>query len=76
MTAEAKVIYEALLEHGPLDTIRLRREAHMSAESAKSHFGRALMELQVGLKVLPHRRGRGRCLEICVHLRDRAAALS
>lgn len=53
LTAEAKRIYEALLEHGPLDTIRLRREAHMSAESAKSRFDRALVELQVGLKVLP-----------------------
>jgi hypothetical protein len=53
MTAEAKRIYEALLEHGPLDTVRLRREARMSAESAKSRFERALVELQVGLKVLP-----------------------
>jgi hypothetical protein len=53
MTAEAKAIYEALLEHGPLNTIRLRREARMSAESAKSRFERALVELQVGLKVLP-----------------------
>jgi hypothetical protein len=53
MTAEAKAIYEALLENGPLDTIRLRRESRMSAESAKSRFDRALVELQVGLKVLP-----------------------
>jgi hypothetical protein len=53
LTAEAKTIYEALLEHGPLDTVRLRREARMSAESAKSRFERALVELQVGLKVLP-----------------------
>jgi len=53
MTAEAKAIYEALLEHGPLDTVRLRREARMSAESAKSRFNRALVELQVGLKVVP-----------------------
>jgi hypothetical protein len=53
MTAEAKWIYDALLEYGPLDTIRLRREARMSAESAKSRFDRALVELQVGLKVLP-----------------------
>jgi hypothetical protein len=52
MTAEAKAIYEAILENGPLDTVRLRREARMSAESAKS-FDRALIELQVGLKVLP-----------------------
>jgi hypothetical protein len=53
MTAEAKWIYEALLERGPLDTIQLRREARMSAEGAKSRFERALVELQVGLKVLP-----------------------
>jgi hypothetical protein len=53
MTAEAKAIYEALLEHGPLNTIRLRRETRMSAESAKSRFERALVELQVGLKALP-----------------------
>ena len=53
MTAEAKGIYEAILENGPLDTVRLRREARMSAESAKSRFDRALVELQVGLKVLP-----------------------
>jgi hypothetical protein len=53
MTAEAKQIYEALLEHGPLDTVRLRREARLAAESAKSRFERALTELQVGLKVLP-----------------------
>jgi hypothetical protein len=53
MTAEAKAIYEAILENGPLDTVQLRREARMSAESAKSRFDRALVELRVGLKVLP-----------------------
>jgi hypothetical protein len=52
-TAEAKAVYEAILENGPLDTVRLRREARMSAESAKSRFDRALVELQVGLKVVP-----------------------
>jgi len=53
MTAEAKAIYEAILENGPLDTVRLRREARMSAEGAKSRFDRALVELQMGLKVVP-----------------------
>jgi hypothetical protein len=53
MTAEAKSIYEAILENGPLDTVRLRREARMSAESAKSRFDRGLVELQIGLKVMP-----------------------
>ncbi len=53
MTAEAKWIYEALLEHGPLDSIQLRQEAGLSSSGAKSRFDRALVELQVGLKVLP-----------------------
>lgn len=53
LSSEAKQIYEALLRHGPLDTIRLRRESWMSAQSSKSRFERALVELQVGLKVLP-----------------------
>lgn len=53
MTAEAKAVYEAILEHGPLDTVRLRREARMSGEGAKSRFERGLVELQVGMKVLP-----------------------
>jgi hypothetical protein len=53
MTAKAKAVYKAILENGPLDTVRLRRETCMSAESAKSRFGRALVELQIGLKVLP-----------------------
>ena len=33
--------------------MRLRREARRRAESAKSRFDRALVELQVRLKVLP-----------------------
>jgi hypothetical protein len=53
MTAEAKWIYEALLEHGPLDTIKLRERANLSRAGAKSRFERALVELQAGLKVLP-----------------------
>jgi hypothetical protein len=50
---QKRAIYEAILENGPLDTVRLRREARMSAWSAKSRFDRALIELQIGLKVLP-----------------------
>jgi len=53
ITAEAKDIYEALLENGPLDTVRLRKEARMSADNAKARFERALLDLQVGLKVIP-----------------------
>ncbi|MBN1888474.1 MAG: winged helix DNA-binding domain-containing protein [Thermoflexales bacterium] len=53
LSAEAKAIYEAILLHGALDAVRLRRESRMSADSAKGRFDRALTELQKGLKVLP-----------------------
>lgn len=53
LSREAKVIYEALSQGGPLDTVRLRRETRLAAESAKAAFERALVELQVGLKILP-----------------------
>jgi hypothetical protein len=53
LSAEAKAIYEALLKHGALDAVRLRREARMSSDAAKSRYDRALTELQVSLKVLP-----------------------
>ena len=53
LSAEAKAIYEALLKHGALDAVRLRREAHQSSEANKPRFEKALTELQVGLKVLP-----------------------
>ncbi len=53
LTVEARQVYEALLEHGALDTVRLRKESRMSADGAKARFDRALTELQVGLKVLP-----------------------
>jgi hypothetical protein len=53
MSAEAKWIYEALLEHGPLHTIDLRQRAGLSSSTAKSRFDRGLTELQTGLKVLP-----------------------
>lgn len=53
LSAEAKTIYEALLKHGALDAVRLRREARLSAEANKPRFEKALTELQTGLKVLP-----------------------
>lgn len=53
LSAEAKAIYEALLKHGALDAVRLRREARLSAEANKPRFEKALTELQTGLKVLP-----------------------
>ena len=53
LSADAKSVYEALLQQGPLDTVRLRKEARLAGETAKARFQRALVELQQGLKVLP-----------------------
>jgi hypothetical protein len=53
LSSEAKQIYEALLKHGALDAVRLRRESRLSSEANKPRFEKALTELQTGLKVLP-----------------------
>ncbi len=53
MTREAKAVYETLLQAGPMDTVRLRREAHLSSKSSQSPFERALVSLQQDFKVLP-----------------------
>lgn len=53
MTQEAKAIYEALLEQGPLDTIALRRAARLTSRENEARFNRALIDLQVDLKILP-----------------------
>lgn len=50
---EAKLIFDALLKNGPLDTISLRKEAHLMGSSSQSPFNRALIILQEQLKVLP-----------------------
>jgi len=46
-------VAEALRRHGALDTVRLRRSAHLSSEAAKTRFDHALVELQRGLWVVP-----------------------
>ncbi|HEY4690660.1 MAG TPA: crosslink repair DNA glycosylase YcaQ family protein [Anaerolineae bacterium] len=53
LSVEAKTIYETLRDMGAMDTVRLRREARMSADSSKMRFEKALTELQKGLKILP-----------------------
>ncbi len=53
LSRDAKNIYEALRQHGPLDTIRLRRESRLAAENAKTSFERALVELQVSMRIIP-----------------------
>lgn len=53
MTNEARLVYEALLRKGALDTISLRKEARLSATGSDSRFNRALEDLQIEFKVLP-----------------------
>lgn len=50
---EVKLIFETLLHKGPLDSIALRREAHLSGPNSNTPFNRALDLLQRELKVLP-----------------------
>ncbi len=50
---EVKLIFQALLDKGPLDTLALRREAHLSGSNSNTPFTRALDLLQKDLKVLP-----------------------
>lgn len=55
LTQESRLIYEALLKEGPLDTITLRKVARLSSPENTSRFSRALDTLQIELKVLPVR---------------------
>lgn len=53
MTQEAKAIYEALLDHSPLDTINLRKAARLANPESSSRFERALADLQSDFKIMP-----------------------
>ncbi len=53
MTQEAKSVYEALLETSPLDTITLRKKAHLTSQESESRFNRALIDLQSDFKIMP-----------------------
>jgi hypothetical protein len=53
LTQEAKSVYEALLREGPLDTIALRKAAHLSSRDSDTRFNKALGQLQEDFKILP-----------------------
>jgi hypothetical protein len=53
MPLETRQVYEALLKEGPLDTLALRRAAHLQSSSSNTAFNRALESLQVSLRILP-----------------------
>lgn len=53
LTVEAKTLYEALLDRGPLNTIELRKAARMSSLGSEGRFNKALADLQADFKILP-----------------------
>jgi hypothetical protein len=53
LTQEARAIYKALLDNGPLDTIALRKAAHLSSTESDSRFNRALADLQASFNTVP-----------------------
>jgi hypothetical protein len=53
LSAEAKAIYEAILDEGPLDAVALRRAARMTSKESDNRFNRALTELQADFKIMP-----------------------
>jgi hypothetical protein len=53
LTLAAKQIYEALLSDGAMNTIDLRRAAHLTSKSSDTEFNRALEVLQVDFKIMP-----------------------
>jgi uncharacterized protein YcaQ len=52
---ESKLVYEALLKEGPLDTISLRKAARMANPESTTRFNHALEILQIEFKILPTR---------------------
>ena len=55
LTQESKLVYEALLKEGPLDSISLRKASRLSNPENTGRFNKALESLQVEFKVLPTR---------------------
>ncbi len=53
LTLEAKRVYEAILNNGPMDTVQLRRITQLSAPASESRFNQALASLQSDFKILP-----------------------
>lgn len=49
----SKLIYEALLKEGPLDTIALRKKAGLTSRAADTEFNHALDNLQATFRILP-----------------------
>lgn len=53
LTLEAKNVYESVLDKGPLDTLALRKAAHLTSQDSDARFNKALTDLQVDFKIVP-----------------------
>lgn len=53
LTLEAKTVFEALLDQGPLDTLALRRAAHLSSPESEARFNKAITDLQASFQIVP-----------------------
>lgn len=53
MTRETKQVYEVIIEKGPIDTVALRKAAHLTGRASDSSFTRALADLQADFKIVP-----------------------
>lgn len=49
----SRLIYEALLKDGPLDTITLRKKAGLTSRASDTEFNHALDNLQTTFRILP-----------------------
>ena len=53
LTLETKLVFETLIEKGAMDTLTLRKEAHLSGQSSSAPFERAIGQLQMDFRVIP-----------------------
>lgn len=55
LTLESKLLFDALIKEGPLDTLALRRVTRLTNRESDSRFNRALTDLQANFQILPVR---------------------
>lgn len=53
LTQEARLVYETILREGPLDTVALRKAAHMTSRESDARFNKAITDLQADFKIMP-----------------------
>jgi hypothetical protein len=53
LSSEEKLVYEALLNNGAMDTLMLRKAANLASNENTSRFNRALLLLQRDFRILP-----------------------